>query len=253
MAVLEAKDLVKIYGRRAVVDRVSVSVTTGEIVGILGRNGAGKTTTFSIIAGQLKPDAGSVVLDGVDLTDLPSHRRALMGISYLPQERSTFRKLTVEQNLLIVLEERGLSRADRGKRVDELLDELGMRHLRKARAYTLSGGESRKLEVLRAMVLEPKFLMLDEPFAGIEPITIAEIQQIAVHLRAKGIGVIISDHNVHDLFEVCDRAYIVAEGKILIVGKPLDVASNPLARTAFLGEEFQLPEKIIRELRGKGA
>jgi len=245
---LAAEDLVKIYGRRRVVDRISLQIHTGEILGLLGRNGAGKTTTFSMIAGQLRPDGGRILLDGTDITDLPSHKRALLGISYLPQERSTFRKLTVEQNLKLVLEERGLGPAERQKRAAELLAELGLMHLRQAHAHSLSGGESRKLEVLRALVLEPKFLMLDEPFAGIEPITIAEIQQIAVHLKNKGIGVVITDHNVHDLFEVCDRAYIVADGRILIEGAPVDIAVNPTARSAFLGEEFRLPQKIIQEI-----
>ncbi len=252
MTCLTATDLVKRFGRRAVVDRVNLSIRTGEILGLLGRNGAGKTTTFSMIAGQLKPDGGTIRLDEIDITEYPSHKRALLGISYLPQERSTFRKLTVEENLLLVLQERHLSRADRNRRADELLAELGLEYVRKAPAYTLSGGESRKLEVLRALVLEPKFLMLDEPFAGVEPITIAEIQQIAIQLRAKGIGVVITDHNVHDLFEVCDRAYIVADGKILIEGTPLEIASNSTARSVFLGEEFQLPQKIISMLEARG-
>lgn len=238
----------KIFGRRAVVDRVNLEISTGEIVGLLGRNGAGKTTTFSMIAGQLKPDEGRIMLDDADITALPSHARALMGISYLPQERSTFRKLTVEQNLRLVLEERGLGRKEIAARVDELLSEMALTHVRKARAYTLSGGESRKVEVLRALALQPKFLMLDEPFAGIEPITIAEIQQVALHLRNKGIGVVISDHNVHDLFEVCDRAYIIAEGRVLISGAPIEVAMDPNARSAFLGEEFKLPAKILAHL-----
>lgn len=253
MTQLRARNLVKIYGRRAVVDRVNLTFHTGEVVGLLGRNGAGKTTTFSMIAGQVKPDGGEITLGDVDITRLPSHQRALLGISYLPQDRSTFRKLTVEQNLQLVLEERGHSATERAKKVDELLDELGLQHVRRARAYTLSGGESRKLEVLRALVLQPKFLMLDEPFAGIEPITIAEIQQIAVHLRKKGIGVVISDHNVHDLFEVCDRAYIVAEGRILTEGTPLEIAATAVARTAFLGEEFRLPQKIVEQMQAPPA
>lgn len=253
MTRLVASDLVKVFGRRAVVDCVSLTISTGEIVGLLGRNGAGKTTTFSMIAGQLRPDGGQIRLDDTDITSIPSHARALSGISYLPQERSTFRKLTVEQNLMLVLQERGVGRADRLKRADELLEELGLQHVRKAPAYTLSGGESRKLEVLRALILQPKFLMLDEPFAGIEPITIAEIQQIAVHLRSKGIGVVISDHNVHDLFEICDRAYIIAEGKVLIEGSPLKIAANPVARTAFLGEEFKLPLKIAEQIGAAGS
>src|SRR5437773_3221712 len=216
--VLSAEGLIKTYGGRAVVKGVTLEIGAGEIVGLLGPNGAGKTTTFSIVVGLVQPDAGTVRLGHRDLTDLPMYRRARAGISYLPQEPSVFRKMTVEENLRAVLETLQLSPSERAARCDALLEEFGLARLRRHRAYTLSGGERRRVEIARSLVLSPYFLLLDEPFAGIDPIAVTEIQKIIRQLVTSGIGILITDHNVRETLGICDRAYIVNEGSILEEG-----------------------------------
>jgi lipopolysaccharide export system ATP-binding protein len=237
---LEGRGLTKRYGGRAVVNSVGVTIGRGETVGFLGPNGAGKTTTFYMLVGLLKPDAGQIFLGTENITLLPMYQRARRGISYLPQEPSVFRKLTVEQNLLAVLETLPLSEEERKARLQSLLDELDIAHLAKSKAGVLSGGERRKVEITRALVLDPLFLCLDEPFAGIDPITVVEIQRIIKYLRARGIGVLISDHNVHETLSIIDRAYIIHDGKILTQGTPEEIVDSPQARQVFLGERFRL-------------
>src|SRR6266446_4349407 len=239
-ASLHGIGLTKRYGGRAVVDNVAVRVGHGEIVGLLGPNGAGKTTTFYMLVGLLRPDAGNIALGDDDITLLPLYQRARRGISYLPQEPSVFRKLTVEQNLLAVLETLPLTNEERQARLQTLLDELDIAHLARSPAGVLSGGERRKVEITRALVLDPMFLCLDEPFAGIDPITVIEIQRIIKYLRARGIGVLISDHNVHETLSIIDRAYIIHAGKILFEGTPREIADNERVREVFLGERFRL-------------
>ena len=238
--VLTAEGLVKAYGGRAVVRDVSLEVAAGEIVGLLGPNGAGKTTTFSIVVGLVPPDAGLVRLGERDLTDLPMYRRARAGISYLPQEPSVFRKMTVEENLLAILETLELPPSQRGARCDALLAEFGLTDLRGHRAYTLSGGERRRVEIARSLVLSPYFLLLDEPFAGIDPIAVLDIQQIVRRLASSGIGVLITDHNVRETLSIVDRAYIIHEGEILRSGTPLALSSDAAVRKIYLGEGFRL-------------
>jgi lipopolysaccharide export system ATP-binding protein len=238
--VLAAEGLVKSYGGRAVVNGVSLEVTGGEIVGLLGPNGAGKTTTFSIVVGLVRPDQGSVRLGDRDVTDLPMYRRARSGISYLPQEPSVFRRLTVEQNLLAILETLDLSPAERRQRAAELLSEFGLVAVRSHRADTLSGGERRRVEIARSLVLSPSFLLLDEPFAGIDPIAVLDIQAIARRLASSGIGVLVTDHNVRETLSVVDRAYIIHEGRILRAGTPLALSTDAVVRKIYLGEAFQL-------------
>jgi len=240
-AALKGEGLTKIYGGRAVVDGVSVTVNRGEVVGLLGPNGAGKTTTFYMLVGLLKPDKGIVTLGGEDITMLPLYKRARHGISYLPQEPSVFRKLTVEQNLLAVLETLQLNDEERQARLQSLLDELGIARLAKSKAGVLSGGERRKVEITRALVLDPLFLCLDEPFAGIDPITVIEIQRIIAYLKERGIGVLMSDHNVSATLSIIDRAYIVSAGKILFEGNPQQIVASDAVRQVFLGERFKLP------------
>ncbi len=237
---LSAEGLIKTYSGRAVVKGVTLEIGAGEIVGLLGPNGAGKTTTFSIVVGLVQPDAGTVRLGHRDLTDLPMYRRARAGISYLPQEPSVFRKMTVEENLLAILETLDLTRGEQQERADRLLTDFGLDALRAHRAYTLSGGERRRVEIARSLVLEPEFLLLDEPFAGIDPLAVLEIQAIARRLASSGIGVLVTDHNVRETLSIVDRAYIINAGEILRAGTPLALSSDATVKKIYLGEAFQL-------------
>jgi lipopolysaccharide export system ATP-binding protein len=239
-ALLRAERLVKTYGGRCVVDHVSIEVRAGEIVGLLGPNGAGKTTSFHIMVGLTRPNSGTVYLNGEDITELPVYQRARRGIGYLPQEASVFRKLTVEQNLLAILETLGLSAAERTRRLNALLEELGIARLAKSKALSLSGGERRRLEISRALVISPSFMLLDEPFAGIDPIAVVDIQGIVTQLKERGIGVLITDHNVRETLGICDRAYILNEGAVLEEGVPAHIANSRAARAIYLGEKFRL-------------
>ncbi len=237
---LEARGLQKSFWQRKVVDNVNLVINRGEVVGLLGPNGAGKTTTFYMVVGLLAPDRGRILLDGVDITDLPMYRRSRRGIGYLPQESSVFRKLTVEENLLAILETLDLTAREREERLYALLRELGLEGLAKQRAYTLSGGERRRLEITRALISSPSYLLLDEPFTGIDPIAITEIQGIVSRLRQKGIGVLITDHNVRETLEITDRSYILYDGQILVSGTSKELATNERAREIYLGEKFSL-------------
>jgi lipopolysaccharide export system ATP-binding protein len=237
---LTAEGLEKVYGGRTVVSGVSVEIAGGEIVGLLGPNGAGKTTTFSIVVGLVEPDAGTVRLGDRDLTGLPMFRRARAGISYLPQEPSVFRKMTVEENLLAILETLDLTPSARRERADELLAEFGLEAVRDHRAYTLSGGERRRVEIARSLVVSPYFLLLDEPFAGIDPIAVLDIQSIVRRLASSGIGVLITDHNVRETLSIVDRAYIINAGAILRAGTPLALSNDAVVKKIYLGEAFQL-------------
>lgn len=240
MHLLETKGLIKEYGGRRVVDGVEINVKRGEVVGLLGPNGAGKTTTFYMITGIVKPDKGRIIFDRKDITAMPLHKRARCGIGYLSQEPSIFRKLTVEENIMAVLETLGFSPRERKRRLNELLNELNIGHLRKSQAYTLSGGEKRRVEITRALVTNPMFILLDEPFSGIDPIAVNECQEIIKELRDKGLGVLLTDHNVRETLTITDRAYIMAEGKVLISGTKDDLVSNPKAREIYLGERFTM-------------
>jgi lipopolysaccharide export system ATP-binding protein len=237
---LAARGLSKSYQRREVVAEVDLDVASGEVVGLLGPNGAGKTTSFYMVVGLVRPDAGQVLLDDQDLTLVPMHRRARLGISYLPQEPSVFRKLTVEENLLAILETVDTNPAARMQRKDRLLEEFRLQHVARSYGYALSGGERRRTEIARALVLEPRFILLDEPFAGIDPLAVLDIQQIIAELKGRGIGVLISDHNVRETLTVCDRAYILNAGRILEEGDPATIAASPRARAIYLGEKFRL-------------
>jgi len=232
---LSATGLCKAFKRRMVVKDVALEVTQGEIVGLLGPNGAGKTTTFYLITGLIRPDAGQISLDGRALTDFPMYRRARAGIGYLAQEPSVFRRMTVEENVLAILETLKLSRTEQRNRLERLLDELGLRHLRHNRAYSLSGGERRRLEITRALVSEPKFMLLDEPFAGVDPIAVHDIQTIVAGLRHRGIGVLITDHSVEHMFEVVDRAYIMYEGEVRAAGTVRELVYNDQVAELYLG------------------
>jgi len=232
---LETRGLVKVYRKRKVVSDVDLSVSQGEIVGLLGPNGAGKTTTFYMIVGLIGPEAGRVMLDGADITRVPMYKRARRGIGYLAQEPSVFRKLSVEENIMAILETMGLSRKERKARLEELLDELGLRHLRKSKAYSLSGGERRRLEITRALVSRPKFMLLDEPFAGIDPIAVNDIQQIVADLRHRGIGVIITDHNVEQTLDIVDRAYIMYDGRVRVSGTVAELVWNEEVAEIYFG------------------
>lgn len=240
MGVLIASDLVKSYRQRRVVDGVSIQVESGSVVGLLGPNGAGKTTTFYMIAGLIKPDQGQVTLDSEDLTLYPMYKRARRGITYLAQEPSVFRKLTVEENILAVLETMKLTNEEKGDRLRRLLEELKIDHLAKHKAYSLSGGERRRLEILRSLAIQPSFILLDEPFAGIDPLAVLDLQAIVRQLKEKGLGILISDHNVRETLSVCDRAYIMTEGRILESGDPQYIAASEVARKIYLGEQFTL-------------
>ncbi|GIW40181.1 MAG: ABC transporter ATP-binding protein [Candidatus Binatia bacterium] len=238
--VLRAERIFKKLGGKDVLNGVTVEVRSGEVVGLLGPNGAGKTTTFYTIVGLVRPDAGAVFLDEDEITREPMYKRARRGVSYLPQEPSVFRKLTVEENLLAILETLPLSAAERRERLSALLEELDLSHLAKVRADALSGGERRRVEITRALVLRPRFLLLDEPFAGIDPIAVLEIQNIVARLREQGIGILITDHNVRETLGICDRAYILAQGTVLEEGTPEAIAASHRARETYLGERFSL-------------
>ncbi|HYL46932.1 MAG TPA: LPS export ABC transporter ATP-binding protein [Candidatus Limnocylindrales bacterium] len=240
MLKLQAVDLKKSYRGRKVVDDVNLEIQQGEVIGLLGPNGAGKTTTFYILVGLARPDYGRVLLDGEDITDLPMYLRARSGISYLPQEPSVFRKLTTEENLLAILETLPLTPEQRRDRVEELLAQMGLEGVRYSQAYVLSGGERRRLEIARSLVLSPSFILLDEPFSGIDPLTVVDIQKIIADLSAAGIGVLVTDHNVRETLAVTTRAYIINEGKILYAGTPANLAANAEVRRVYLGEGFRL-------------
>ncbi len=240
MATLHTTDLTKSYSGRTVVRGVNLDVSSGEVVGLLGPNGAGKTTTFSMVVGLTAPDSGRVLLDGADVTDDPMYVRARKGIGYLPQEASIFRGLSVEDNITAILETLPLDAANRRNRRTELLAELGLTPLAKARAYTLSGGERRRVEITRALVVSPKIMLLDEPFAGIDPIAVTDIQKIIFHLKERGIGVLITDHNVRETLRITDRAYIVHDGVIFRSGTPASLAADEDVKRIYLGSEFRL-------------
>lgn len=240
MPLLVVQDLVKSYGSRTVVNGVSFDMEPGEIVGLLGPNGAGKTTTFRMTIGMITPDSGAVLFQGVDITRLQVYKRARRGIGYLSQEQSVFQRLTVEQNLLAILETLPLSRADRRHRADALLTEFGLTHVRHNMGGLCSGGEKRRLEIARALITQPKLLMLDEPFSGVDPIAVEEIQKIIRRLREKGIGILLTDHNVRETLSVTDRAYIIADGQILAHGPASELVDNPDVRKAYLGESFRM-------------
>ena len=240
MSVLRAERLRKRFKSRAVVDGVSLEVASGEVVGLLGPNGAGKTTCFYMIVGLVPADAGRIELDGSEITPLPIHRRARLGISYLPQENSVFRKLSVEENVQAVLELQGLAPGEVQPRLAELLAELNITHLRKHAALSLSGGERRRLEIARALGTKPAFILLDEPFAGVDPIAVLDIQRIIGFLKSRGIGVLITDHNVRETLGICDRAYIINEGAVLASGRPDEIIGNDSVRRVYLGENFRM-------------
>ena len=240
MPVLRTEELSKSYGGRTVVRRVSLDISSGEIVGLLGPNGAGKTTTFAMVVGLASPDSGRVLLDGTDVTEDPMYVRARRGIGYLPQEASIFRGLTVEQNLLAILETLPVDTGTRYRRMRELLAELGLTPLAKSPAYTLSGGERRRVEITRALVMSPQFMLLDEPFAGIDPIAVTDIQKIIFHLKERGIGVLITDHNVRETLRITDRAYIVHDGVIFRSGTPGSLAADDEVKRIYLGADFRL-------------
>ena len=243
---LEARNLEKTYGSRTVVHDVSIAVQKGEVVGLLGPNGAGKTTSFYMIVGLVRADSGTITIDGKSVTDLPIHRRSRLGLSYLPQEASIFRKLNVEDNVRAVLElqrndkDQPLSEAEIEKRLVDLLQELRVLHLRKPPAVALSGGERRRVEIARALATQPRFILLDEPFAGIDPIAVIEIQRIIGFLKARGIGVLITDHNVRETLGICDHACIISEGRVLAQGTPLEIIENADVRRVYLGENFRM-------------
>jgi lipopolysaccharide export system ATP-binding protein len=237
---LSLKDLVKVYNGRQVVNSVSMKIKSSSVVGLLGPNGAGKTTTFYMTVGMIKPDGGQVFFDDEDITSFPMYLRARKGVGYLPQETSIFRKLTVKQNIMAILETLSISKSDQEKRVNLLLGELGITHLENQKANLLSGGERRRLEITRALATNPSFILLDEPFAGIDPLAIIDIKKIIRHLKNKGIGILISDHNVRETLEVCDEAYILNDGKIIESGPPEKIASSEIARRIYLGDEFKL-------------
>ncbi|MCK4415386.1 MAG: LPS export ABC transporter ATP-binding protein [Candidatus Eisenbacteria sp.] len=237
---LGTRGLVRYYGKWRVVDDVSLTVRRGEVVGLLGPNGAGKTTTFHMITGLLTPSAGEILLDGDNITRLPMHRRARLGIGYLSQEPSIFRRMTVRENLMAVLETLSLSRAEREERCSELLAELDLGHLADRRGYHLSGGERRRTEIARALVTRPSFMLLDEPFVGIDPIAVAEIQQNILRLKARGLGLLITDHSVRETLMATDRVYLMYEGRIRLEGQARELADHPLAREIYLGKDFRL-------------
>jgi lipopolysaccharide export system ATP-binding protein len=240
MGILRTEDLSKNYRGRLVVNRVSLSIAQGEVVGLLGPNGAGKTTSFRMVVGLISPDSGRVWLDDRDITNTPMYERARLGISYLPQEPSVFRKLTVEDNIMAILETTGLRRKPRKERLESLLDELGLRRVRKNKAYSLSGGERRRLEITRALVTQPRYMLLDEPFAGVDPIAVDDLQSIVATLRDRGLGILITDHNVRETLEITDRAYLLYDGRILKSGDAEELIADPEARRLYLGEDFRL-------------
>lgn len=237
---LEAINIKKVYGQRAVVRDVSLSVLQGEVVGLLGPNGAGKTTSFYMMVGLVKADEGKIKLDDVDITNDPIHLRALKGIGYLPQEASIFRDLTIEENIYAVLENRDLTKAERMELLDNLIADLHLNHVRKSKGGALSGGERRRVEIARALALEPKFVLLDEPFAGVDPLAVGDIQSLIQGLKKRNIGVLITDHNVRETLGIVDRAYIMNSGELLVSGTPAELVNNERARKFYLGEEFRM-------------
>ncbi len=238
--ILRTEKLLKIYGRRAVVNGVDIQLGRGEIVGLLGPNGAGKTTSFYMIAGLVRPDGGRVIFQGEDVTSLPMYKRARMGMGYLPQEESIFRKLSVEDNLLAILETQPMSKKDRKYRCEELLNQFGIAHVAKQLALTLSGGEKRRLTIARSLVTSPTLLMLDEPFSGVDPIAVADVQQIVERLRNDGLGILITDHNVRETLAIVDRAYLIFEGRVETHGTKEFLVNDPVARRVYLGEGFRM-------------
>lgn len=244
MSVLKSENLRKSFSFRPVVKGVNIEISSGEIISLLGRNGAGKTTTFQMIVGLIKPDSGDIFLDEKNISKYSSPLRAAEGITYLPQEHSVFLKASVANNLKLILELQPIGKEERKKIIRELLEELGLHDLEKQPAYSLSGGERRRLEICRSLLIKPKFLLLDEPFTGIDPLTITELQKIMLKLKNKGIGIILSDHNVQDTFKIADRAYIIDEGEILIKGNPKDIASDEMAKEKFLGKSFKLGDEV---------
>lgn len=237
---LEAINIKKVYGQRAVVKDVSLSVLQGEVVGLLGPNGAGKTTSFYMMVGLVKADEGKIKLDDVDITNDPIHLRALKGIGYLPQEASIFRDLTIEENIYAVLENRDLTKAERMELLDNLIADLHLNHVRKSKGGALSGGERRRVEIARALALEPKFVLLDEPFAGVDPLAVGDIQSLIQGLKKRNIGILITDHNVRETLGIVDRAYIMNSGELLVSGTPAELVNNERARKFYLGEEFRM-------------
>lgn len=240
MQVLKGRSLAKSFRKKRVVDDVSLEVYEGEVVGLLGPNGAGKTTTFHMVVGLTRPDSGKVFLNDQEITSLPMYMRARSGISYLPQEASIFRKLSVEENVLAILETLSVAPEERRRRLDEALEELGLSELRRSKGYMLSGGERRRAEITRALVTSPSFMLLDEPFAGIDPIAVGDIQKIVHHLKSRGIGILITDHSVKETLQITDRAYIMNEGKIFCAGTPQELAENEDVRRVYFGEDFKL-------------
>ena len=245
MSKLAANQITKKYGKRKVVDEVSIEVSQGEIVGLLGPNGAGKTTSFYTIVGLIKPNSGSIVLDDTDITSYPMYQRAQNGIGYLAQEASVFRKLSVEDNIRCVLELTSMSKSDQQEKTESLLEEFSLTSIRKNRGDLLSGGERRRTEIARALATDPKFLLLDEPFAGVDPVAVEDIQKIVAHLKKKNIGILITDHNVQETLAITDRTYLMFEGKILKAGKPEDLANDEIVRKVYLGQNFELRKKKI--------
>jgi lipopolysaccharide export system ATP-binding protein len=241
MKTLETVEIAKSYRGRRVVDDVSLRVERGEIVGLLGPNGAGKTTSFYMVVGLISPASGTVLLDGEDVTQVPMYQRANKGVSYLPQEASVFRKLTVEDNLMAILQTRRMSGRERREKRDHLIEDMGLETVRKSKGYVLSGGERRRVEIARSLAIDPSFLLLDEPFSGIDPIQVLELQRIVLDLKNSGIGILVTDHNVRETLSVTDRAYIINEGKIFASGSPDDLASDPEVKRVYLGEGFRLP------------
>lgn len=240
MQILSTVDLSKSYKGRKVVDNINLRIAQGEVVGLLGPNGAGKTTTFYIMVGLTNPDSGQVLLDGIDISSLPMYLRARNGISYLPQEPSIFRKLTVEENILAVLETLPMAPAERRTRLEELIEELGLQQVRRSYSYLLSGGERRRVEIARSLVISPSFILLDEPFSGIDPLTVLDIQKIIVQLKAAGIGVLVTDHNVRETLRVTDRAYIINNGRIFRAGTPEELGNDAEVKKVYLGDNFRL-------------
>ena len=238
--IIETKNLVKIYGERKVVNDVSLHVEQGTVVGLLGPNGAGKTTTFYMVVGITKPDSGSVLLDGMDIGQMPMYQRARLGISYLPQEASVFRKMTVEENLMSILETTSLSQDEQIHKMNELIEEFRIEHIRNSIGTALSGGERRRVEIARSLVTDPAFILLDEPFAGIDPIAVADLQEMIAHLAKRGIGILITDHNVRETLSIVDKAYILASGEVLLHGDSESIANDPVARKYYLGENFKM-------------
>jgi lipopolysaccharide export system ATP-binding protein len=240
MQILETVEISKSYRGRRVVDDVSVKVERGEIVGLLGPNGAGKTTSFYMVVGLISPDSGKVLRDGADLTNMPMFQRARLGISYLPQEASIFRKLTVEENLMAILQTRRMTGRERREKMNRLIEQMGLETVRRSKGYVLSGGERRRVEIARSLAIDPGFLLLDEPFSGIDPIQVIELQRIILDLKRDGLGILVTDHNVRETLSVTDRAYIINEGKIFRSGRPDDLAQDPEVRRVYLGESFNL-------------